>query len=110
MEVKNELAPKEMDPPLAKKDNQGNLITAPNALTNLYRLKHRQIKPEFYGNYLKKIELWEMRFNYLKIKITDDWSHLELTQTLKSLKNNKSRDPRGLINKIFKPPVIGGTS
>ena len=27
--------------------------------------------------------------------------------TLKSLKSNKTRDPCGLINELFKPPVIG---
>ena len=31
----------------------------------------------------------------------------ELSVTLKTLKNNKSRDPAGLINEIFKPPVMG---
>ena len=44
--LKNQLVPKERDPPLAKMDNQGNLITAPEALKKIYlgtyveRLKH----------------------------------------------------------------------
>ena len=112
--LKNQLVPKERDPPMAKMDNQGNLITAPEALRKLYlgtyveRLKHREIKANFSSNYLKKVELWEMRFDYLKNNITQDWSEKELTHALKSLKNNKARDPNGLINEIFKPPVIGG--
>ena len=31
----------------------------------------------------------------------------ELDTVLKSLKSNKSRDPHGLINDLFKPGVIG---
>ena len=48
-----------------------------------------------------------MRFSHLKTQITDDWTNDELSVTLKTLKTNKSRDPAGLINEIFKPPVIG---
>jgi hypothetical protein len=47
-----------------------------------------------------------MRFSQLKV--TSDWSESDLIHTLKSLNNNKSCDPGGLINEIFKPPVIGG--
>ena len=35
------------------------------------------------------------------------WSCVDLEKALKSLKNSKSRDPSGLINELFKPPVIG---
>ena len=98
---------------MAKQDKYGNLITAPEALKNLYletyveRLKHREIRPELKNNYLKKLELWEMRFSHLKTRSTDAWTKKELSVTLKTLKNNKSRDPAGLINEIFKPPVMG---
>ena len=34
--LKNKLMPKEMDPPMAKVDKLGNLITAPEALKTLY--------------------------------------------------------------------------
>ena len=76
--LKNILIPKEMDPPMAKLDKLGNLITAPVALKNLYlktyveRLRHREMKFNLNSNYLKKVELWEMRFNYLKTRITCD--------------------------------------
>ena len=111
--LKNQLVPKDMDPPMAKRDSLGNLITAPEALKNLYletyveRLRHREIKSGFISNYQKKVELWDMRFEHLKNKVTNDWSDKELTLALKSLKNNKSRDPGGFINEIFKPPVVG---
>ena len=95
---------------MAKQDKYGNLITAPEALKNLYletyveRLKHREIRPELKNNYPKKMELWEMRFSHLKTRSTDAWTKKELSVTLKTLKNNKST---GLINEIFKPPVMG---
>ena len=100
--LKNQLVPKDVDPPMAKQDKHGNLITAPEALKNLYletyveRLKHREIRPELKNNYLKKMELWEMRFSHLRTRSTDAWTK----------KNNNSRDPAGLINEIFKPPVM----
>ena len=102
-----------MDPPMAKRGRLGNLITAPEALKNLYletyveSLRHREIKSGFISNYQKKVELWDMRFEYLKNKVTNDWSDKELTLALKSLKNNKSRGPSAFINEIFKPPVVG---
>jgi hypothetical protein len=65
------------------------------------------MKANLYSNYLKKVELWEMRFNYLQTRITCDWSEEDLILTLNSFKSNKSRDPGGLINEIFKPAVIG---
>ena len=110
--LKNQLVPKDMDPPMAKRDSLGNLITAPEALKNLYletyveRLRHREIKSGFISNYQKKVELWDMRFEHLKNKVTNDWSDKELTLALKSLKNNKSRGSGGFINDIFKPPLV----
>ena len=35
------------------------------------------------------------------------WTVEDLTKVLKGLKNNKTRDPQGLINEIFKPGVLG---
>ena len=111
--LKNQLMPREVDPPMAKLDKHGNLITSPGALKSLYldtyveRLKHRDMEPGCMSNYFKKVELWEMRFQYLKTQNTEDWTEDELTGTLKQLKNNKTRDPAGLINEIFKPSVIG---
>ena len=39
--------------------------------------------------------------------MTADWSADELRTAIKLLKNNKSRDPSGLLNELFKFPVIG---
>ena len=38
---------------------------------------------------------------------SEPWKLKELNKVLKSLKNNKTKDPHGMINEIFKPGVIG---
>ena len=41
------------------------------------------------------------------MKKTSPWQLSDLTKALKSLKNNKTSDPNGMINKIFKAGVGG---
>ena len=48
-----------------------------------------------------------LRFSYLKTQKTSEWSEADLDGALKTLKSNKSRDPAGLINDIFKSAVLG---
>jgi hypothetical protein len=54
--LKNKLWPKEQDPPMAKCDEKGNLISAPSALKQLYlqhyvkKLEHRKIKEDYLEN------------------------------------------------------------
>ena len=48
-----------------------------------------------------------MRFERLKLTKSENWSLKDLRNTLKSLKTNKTRDPSGFINELFKLPVIG---
>ena len=110
--LKNKLLPKEADPPMGKLDNKGNLVTTPSALKKLYldhycdRLKHRKIREVYSENYDKKVELWRLRFDYLKETKTSDWLMQSLEVAPKSLKSNKTRDPSGFINELFKPPLI----
>ena len=111
--LKNKLWPKEHDPPMAKNDEKGNLISAPGALKKLYlqhyvqRLEHRKIKEDYVDNYDKRVKLWQLRYESLKRIVSPNWSIKELRRTLKSLKNNKTRDPSGLLNELFKSPLIG---
>jgi hypothetical protein len=42
-----------------------------------------------------------------KLTKSKPWNENDLSKVLSSLKNNKSRDPHGLINELFKPGVIG---
>ena len=98
---------------MAKSDKNFSLITAPNLLRQLYldtytdRLRSREIKPELKELYDLKCHLWKLRFEALKANQSRPWSMQDLDKVLKKLKTNKTRDPHGLINEIFKPGVIG---
>ena len=111
--LKNKLWPKERDPPMAKFDGKGKLISCPVTLKKLYlehyvqRLAHRLIKESYQENYQKKMALWQIRFSLLRSYKSADWRTKELRNTIKSLKNNKTRDPSGLLVELLKPPVIG---
>ena len=111
--VKNKICPKTRDPPTAKKDNFGNIITAPFALKKLYletyrsRLQHRKINERYQNIRDLKNELWEIRFQLLKEKPSSRWSLADLEKALKTLKNNQARDPNGMISEIFKPNNVG---
>ena len=69
--LRNKLCPRRQDPPMAKRDAKGNIITSPEALKQLYiesyvaRLKHRDIKAEFVDIFHLKTELWETRMQTL---------------------------------------------
>ena len=112
--IRKKLHPsKQVDPPMAKKDAKGNVITAPHLLKKLYldtykdRLRHRDMKQEFEQVYYLKTELWDRRLEWLRTVKSPNWSADDLEKVLKKMKNDKSRDPHGLINEIFKPGVIG---
>ena len=48
-----------------------------------------------------------MRLESLKEKIAVPWTLEDLERANKSLKNNQSRDPNGMINELFKPNIAG---
>ena len=111
--LKQKLCPRIPDPPMAKKDENGSLITAPELLKNLYlrtyeeRLKNREMKEDLMDVYFLKEELWISRMKELRMKKTDPWSKQQLQKALKSLKNNKTADPNGMINELFKEGCLG---
>ena len=106
--LKKKLCPLKSDPPMAKLDNNGNLVTTPEALKNLYletyrtRLKHRDMDRKYMDIFFLKSELWQIRCQNLKQIKTKPWTMNELENVLKNLKNNKSMDPNGMINETFK--------
>ena len=111
--VKNKICPRKKDPPTAKKDDFGNLITAPSALKNLYlqtyksRLQHREMNECYQDIKALKTQLWDLRFEALKKKPFEPWTLEDLNEVIKKLKNNQARDPNGMINEFFKPGVAG---
>ena len=99
--------------PVGKKNIEGMIVTNPEELKELYlqtfihRLRNRPIKKGFEGVIELKEELFDIRLEIAKLKKTAPWKMEELENVLKHLKNDKSRDPDGLINELFKPEVIG---
>ena len=111
--LKKKLFPLAVDPPMAKRDQAGNIITAPEAIKDLYidtykdRLKNRSMKPELMDVYFLKTELWASRNENMKKNKSMPWTREDLEAVLKSLPNNKSMDPNGMINEVFKEGCIG---
>ena len=111
--LKNLLCPNQTDPPMAKKDAKGTLITSPTLLKKLYletykgRLQNRKMKSELLDLYCLKSELWDLRLEELEKTHTKEWTKEDLDKVLKELKTNKTRDPHGWINEVFKPGVLG---
>ena len=111
--LKRELCQTQVDPPTAKLDKNGTLITSPTLLKKLYldtykdRLRNREIKPGLTDLFCLKNELWESRLKELRASPSKLWTIEDINKVLKKLKSNKTRDPHGLINEIFKPGVVG---
>ena len=111
--LKRKLFPQAADPPMAKKDVHGNLITSPYLLKMLYadtyrhRLRQRKIDPKLNDIFLLKTELWERRCSTIKQKKTPIWNMNQLSEVLKSLKTNKTNDPNLMVNELFKEGCIG---
>ena len=98
LSLKKKLSPKNSeDPPMAKKDAQGNLITEKTLLEKLYldtyvdRLQPNIISPGLENLEKFKEYLYQLRYNLCKTKKTKDWKMKALEKALKSLKNNKAR-------------------
>ena len=110
--VKKTLFPRAKDPPTAKKDDFGNLITAPSALRTLYlstyknRLEHRKMDERYKDIRQLKNELWEIRFESLKGKPSNPWIIVYLEN---ATNNNQSRDPKNIINELFKRGIAGSS-
>jgi hypothetical protein len=98
---------------MAKVDSSGNLITSPQELRNLYlttyteRLAHRSMKTAFMDIFELQNKLWELRNSECQKIQTEPWTEEQLVRVLKKLKTNKTRDPLGMINEVFKPGIIG---
>ena len=100
--------------PSAKYDPSGRLISNPNELKEYYlshfiqRLRKRPINPEFEDLMKMKERLFQFRLSYVNLKPFTLWNENDLLKVLSSLKKGKSKDPYGLISKIFRPEIIGG--
>ena len=98
---------------MAKKDSNGNLISAPSQLKQLYideyvhRLRHREIKSSLDTLKTLKEDLWNRTFKILCESGSPDWTPEDVQKVLAKMKRNKCRDPLGFANELFMPGVCG---
>ena len=111
--LKKALFPKSRDPPSAMFDSEGNLLTSNKAIQEraLEVFKERLDANEIEAN-LKDLEddtnvLCEVRLKLVKKRKTEPWTMEDLKFALKHLEENKSRDPEGYSNELFKETVAG---
>ena len=89
--LRNKLQPRQVDPPMAKLDKGGNLITEPALLRKLYldtyvdRLRHREMKPELSDVFELKTTLWNYRLEYMKLNKSECWKQDDLSKVLRKL-------------------------
>ena len=94
-------------------DQDGNLVTDSSQIQNIAletyrnRLKNRNMKEEFINIQKEKEELCAKRIESAKKNKTDPWNMADLEAVLVNLKKNKSRDPLGYANEIFRSEVAG---
>ena len=112
--LKKELFPQTRDPPTAMIDPEtGNLLTSDEkikeaALKNYAkRLENEPIKDNLSHIKEAKELLCEKVMKVAKTRKTPPWEMKDLERVLKHLKRNKSRDPLGFCNELFRPEVAG---
>ena len=112
-QLRKKLCPRTVDQPSAMNDKHGNLLTSEDAITNraIEAYTERLSKNEI-NHDMKELEkdtdtLCEIRLSTSKINTTDEWTLDDLKTALKQLQNDKSRDPEGFANEIFKESVAG---
>ena len=112
--LKKEVFPKSREPPTAMVDPvTGNLLTSEEkieeAAINVYkeRLANRPMKDDL--NHIKEAKevLCEKLLQLAKSRKTPPWTIKDLNIVLKNLQKQKSRDPYGLANDLFRPGVAG---
>ena len=95
-----------------KEENPGtqgyqSLIKSLYLDTFVHHHRHRPIKGDFEHLKSLKENLCRRRIEYAEKQKTDPWTPDQLMKILSSLKNDKARDPHGLVNELFKLCVIG---
>ena len=101
------------EPPTAMLDSHGNLVTSSAGIESLVieryeeRLKTLEIKKGLELHKMQRELLCEEQLEEAQNNVTRDWRMDELETVLKQLKNNKSRDPHGLANELFKTGNAG---
>ena len=91
----------------------GNLLTNDDKIqdaaiyTYAKRLENRPIKDDLEHNREAKEKLCEKLLKVARANKTPPWEMKHLNRVLKQLEKNKSRDPLGYCNELFRPEVAG---
>ena len=99
--LKQKLCPRNIDPPMAKKSANGELISNPDVLKQLYvdtykqRLRHRIIRPGYEELEVLRNYLFEVRLSLSKTIKSQPWNKSQLVKVLCSMKTGKSCDALG---------------
>ena len=111
--LRKKMSPKNRDPPTAMTDKKGNLLKSDEAIQTRAleayseRLGNNKIEPNLLSLEKDTNELCEIRLKVTKKNKTPPWDMEDLKLAIKQLSTNKSRDPEGLINEIFKEAAAG---
>ena len=71
------------------------------------RLRSRPVLKEFRATKIRRRKIFQIKLKLATQKKSIPWTMKDLDRALCYLKNNKSRDFGGNVNKIFKNNVIG---
>ena len=89
-------------------DNSGNLATSYDNILDVmknefqYRLRNRDISPEYSELKDLKEYLCEIRLEITKKADFSPWTMYQLGRAISKLKSNKCRDPHGHVNELYK--------
>ena len=111
--LKKRLCPDIRDPPSAMLDENENLLTTNKAIQErAVKVFSTRLEANPIKEHLKEFEaetnrLCEERLKECKLIKTDPWDENDLKEAIKQLDKEKSCDPEGFANKIFKEDVAG---
>ena len=111
--LRKKMCPKLCDPPTAMMDRHGNVLTPEKAISEraleVYgeRLASNKIKSHISDLGQDTNTLCEIRLEISKNNTTDPWNMEDLKIALKQLHKDRSADPDGYINELFKEAVAG---
>ena len=111
--LRKKLCPKPLEQLTAKMDKEGNLVTDPESIKEIYleayadRLKHRDILPDLKHHKILREQVFFERLALAKSNKSPPWTMDQLDDVLKKLKKGKATDPAGLVNELFMYEYIG---
>ena len=97
---------------MAKRNHKGKIVSGPRDIKNLLareykdRLRSRPIRPDLVSLQRRRKKIFQMKMKLAQRRQSPDWTRAGLDLALSNLKTNKSRDPEGYVNEIFKLGVI----